>query len=119
MIDIAGVVIIKDNKILLVQEKLPKAYGLWNLPAGHIDKGETLEIAAKREGQEETGFKLELGDKIGTFPLTPEAQIHVYKANILGGEIKFDKNELLAVNWFTKEETKQLPCRIKFIPDLF
>lgn len=119
MIDIAGVAIIKDNKILLVQEKKPSVYGLWNLPAGHVNKGETPEIAAKREGEEETGFKLELDDKIGTFPLTPEAQMHVYKANILGGEIKFDENELLAVNWFTKEETKQLALRIKFIPNLF
>ena len=26
----------KDGKFLLVQEKQPKAYGLWNLPAGHV-----------------------------------------------------------------------------------
>ena len=119
MTNIAGVVIIKDNKILLVQEKKPSAYGLWNLPAGHLDKNETPEIAAIREGKEETGLDLELDEKIGTFPLTSKAQMHVYKANILNGEIMFDKNELLAVRWFTKEETKQLPLRINFIPDLF
>lgn len=119
MIEIAGVVIIKDNKILLVQEKKPSVYGLWNLPAGHIDKGETPEIAAKREGEEETGFNLELSEKIGIFPLKSEAQMHVYRANITSGKIKFNKNELLTVKWFTKEEVKQLPLRINFIPDLF
>lgn len=119
MIDIAGVVIMKDNKILLVQEKKPSAYGLWNLPAGHVENGESIEIAAVREGEEETGFKLELGDKIGTFQLTDNHQIHVYQAIIIGGEIKFDKNELLTVNWFTKEETKHLPLREKIILDLF
>jgi len=119
MIDLAGVVIIKNNKILLVQEKKPSAYGLWNLPAGHLDKGETPEIAAIREGEEETGFNLELGDKIGIFKVSSESQVHIYQANIINGEIKFNKNELLAVKWFTKEETKQLPLRISFIPDLF
>ena len=51
---VAGCVIQKDGKYLLVQEKQQKVYGLWNLPAGHVDEGETFEEAAIRESQEET-----------------------------------------------------------------
>lgn len=34
---VAGCVIEKDGKFLLVQEKKPIAYGLWNLPAGRAN----------------------------------------------------------------------------------
>ncbi len=43
---VAGCVIRRDSTYLLVQEKQKKAYGLWNLPAGYVDKGETIEQAA-------------------------------------------------------------------------
>lgn len=32
---------------------------LWTCPGGHVDKGEDLELAAKREVLEETGIKLD------------------------------------------------------------
>lgn len=50
---VAEVVLQKDDKFLLVQEKQAKAYGKWNLPAGKVDKGESLEQAAVREAREE------------------------------------------------------------------
>lgn len=40
-----------DNRYLLVQEAQPKVYRLWNLPAGHVDRGETIEDAAVREAK--------------------------------------------------------------------
>jgi len=46
----------KSGKYLLVQEAQPKVYGLWNLAAGHVDKGESIEKAAVREAKEETGL---------------------------------------------------------------
>lgn len=39
---IAGGVLEKDGKYLLVQESKQKCYGKWNLPAGHIDAQELL-----------------------------------------------------------------------------
>lgn len=43
---VAGVVIKQDGKYLLLQEKQPKAYMLWNFPAGKVDIGETFEQTA-------------------------------------------------------------------------
>lgn len=57
---VAGCVIKKDGNYLLVQERQPKVYGKWNLPAGHVDKDETIEQAAVREAKEETGYEVEL-----------------------------------------------------------
>jgi 8-oxo-dGTP pyrophosphatase MutT (NUDIX family) len=53
---IAGCVI-RDTygRFLLVQERLEKVYGKWNMPAGHVEAGETIKAAAIRETKEETG----------------------------------------------------------------
>ena len=82
---IAGVLVKQDGKYLLVQEKLEHVYGLWNIPAGHVDAGETKEDAAKREGEEETGYMVTLTDtpKLFTFPLR-DVEIYVYPAMIIG-----------------------------------
>ena len=60
---VAGCLIEKDGRYLLVQEKQPKVYGLWNLPAGYVDKGEAIRQAAIREAKEESGMPLNLAIK--------------------------------------------------------
>lgn len=103
---VAGCVIRReDGKYLLVQEMQPKVYGLWNLPAGHVDKGETIEAAAVREAKEETGFDVELDGKIGIYHETVESPVrHAFAANIIGGELKFQPDEILDVRWFGFDE---------------
>lgn len=113
---IAGVLIKKDYKYLLVQEKKEDAIGLWNIPAGHVDKGETFEEAAKREGEEETGYKIKLGEKVGEYNLTQgEGVMHIFKAEIIRGKISFDKEELLDVKWFSSKQIQNIPLREKFL----
>lgn len=62
MIVIAGCIIEKDNKILMVKEAKKKCYGQWNFPAGHLEENETIKEAAIREVYEETGCKVKLTD---------------------------------------------------------
>ena len=57
---IVGAVIEKEGKYLLVQEAKESCRGKWNLPAGHLDPGETMADGAKREAKEETGCEVEL-----------------------------------------------------------
>ena len=57
---IAGCVIEKDNKILMVQEGLDFCYGEWNYPAGHVDEFENITESAIREVKEETGLDVKL-----------------------------------------------------------
>lgn len=65
---LAAVVILDEQKrILLVQEAQPKAYGLWHVPAGKVEPGETFEEAAKREAYEETGLEVNLTGFLGAY----------------------------------------------------
>ncbi len=106
---VAGCVIEKDSKYLLVQEKQEKAYGLWNLPAGHVDEGETFEEAALRETIEETGYTVKLDKKLSVVhPGVGKPVLHAYRAHITHGELAFNSEELLDARWLSLREIKQL-----------
>ncbi len=50
---IAGCILEWEEKILLCRRAIEPKYGLWTLPAGFMEMGETLEQAARRETLEE------------------------------------------------------------------
>lgn len=113
---VCGVVLEQDGKYLLVQEKKPNVYAKWNLPAGHVDKGETLEQTAIREAKEESGFDVELGKQLLVMHGDVERPvIHVYAATIVGGNLQFPAAELLDARWFTYEEVVALGDQIRDI----
>ncbi len=60
VVAVAAVVLDEHQQILLVQEAQPDAKGLWHVPGGRLEPGETLEEAVKREVFEETGLEVEL-----------------------------------------------------------
>ncbi|HEV8637644.1 MAG TPA: NUDIX hydrolase [Chloroflexota bacterium] len=57
-----GVIIVRDGRVLLVQRGRQPGRGLWALPGGMVDLGETMRQAAAREALEETGLRVEVGD---------------------------------------------------------
>ncbi len=57
----------KNGKILLIRRKIEPFKGKLALPGGHIEYGETVENAIKREVKEETNLKIKLIDILGVY----------------------------------------------------
>ena len=57
---VAGVVINEDGKWLVVKKTYSGLKGIWSLPAGFVQVGETADEAAVREVLEETGIQCEV-----------------------------------------------------------
>ncbi len=53
-----GILIIKDNKILLGKRKNAHGADTWAPPGGHLEFGESWQDCAKREVFEETGIEI-------------------------------------------------------------
>ena len=115
MVIIAGCIIVKDNKVLMVKEAKEKYYSQWNFPAGHVEEKELIPDAAIREALEETGCKVKLTGvlPISTVILKGEetAVIVKFTADIVDEDIKFNTKEILDVKWLdiinVKKMTKQ------------
>lgn len=111
---VAGVVIQKDSKYLLVQEKQPKAYKLWNWPAGKVDDGYTLEQTAVKEAKEESGFAVKLVRLLDIWQRTAQESVqHAFEAVIVGGELAFPKDEILDAQWFSSQELQSMKDRVR------
>lgn len=104
---VVGGVIEKNGKFLLVQEANDKIRGKWNLPAGNLDNNETVFEGAKREIFEECGCKVELTGvlQVANSKMKDNRFISViFKTELVDDNIKFNKDEILDVKWFTYEE---------------
>ena len=64
-------------KILLCKRGIEPRYGLWTLPAGFLENGESLNDGAKRETKEETRADVEMGMIYSIFNIPQINQIYV------------------------------------------
>ena len=113
---IVGGVIKENGKYLLVQEAHERCRGKWNLPAGHLDLGETVFEGAKREVLEECGLKVQLtgiahiGNRI--MPRN-EFIVIVFATKVVGGKIQIDNEEIMDAKWFTYSEILNMQDKLR------
>ena len=63
----ASACVFRDGLVLAVQRAKPPLAGIWSLPGGHVELGETTRQAALRELREETGVEADLTRLAGIF----------------------------------------------------
>ena len=57
-----GAIVTDGERVLLIQRGHPPGQGLWSIPGGRVELGETLHAALRREIQEECGLDVDVGD---------------------------------------------------------
>jgi 8-oxo-dGTP pyrophosphatase MutT (NUDIX family) len=125
---VGGLITNEDGKFLLVKEKnaLKQLKGLWKIPTGHANKGETIEAALKREIFEETGLNVVFVGVINfreAFPYIFDCSdiyfVCLCTVENLRAKIDVDKGgELEECEWFNKEEIVELMKNNKISPDV-
>jgi len=106
-----GGVVIHEEKVLLVKLTYGPAKGMWLIPGGLVDCGETLQEAVKREIYEETGVQVQPGGIIGVRDmvrtkdhLTDLYCILICHVVTLPETLAKDELEISEVRWMPLEE---------------
>ncbi|MER7769977.1 NUDIX domain-containing protein [Kitasatospora sp. NPDC096140] len=117
LVPAASVVVVDDAGRVLLQRRTDN--GMWALPGGKMDIGESLAGCGVRETREETGIDIEITGIVGTY--TDPRHVFAYDdgevrqefsicllGRPLGGELRVS-DESYEVAWFAPAETDGLP----------
>jgi len=74
---VVGTIPVWGEQILLCKRAIELRYGLWTLPAGFMEEGETLEEGASRETREEANARLTIEQMYVTLSLPEISQVYV------------------------------------------
>jgi 8-oxo-dGTP diphosphatase len=101
--------IFREGRVLIVRRGRPPAHGLYTLPGGGVELGETLEEAIIREVREETGLEIAPLELVGfRQAIVRDAEGRVerhcvilsFAARWIEGEISLNE-ELAEAHWLT------------------
>ncbi|MFC9516687.1 (deoxy)nucleoside triphosphate pyrophosphohydrolase [Nocardiaceae bacterium NPDC056970] len=85
--EVVAAALIRDGRLLLAQRtRPPELAGLWELPGGKVEPGESPSAAVRRELREELGVEVTAGERIGAdVPLRGGLVLRAYRADLVSG----------------------------------
>jgi ADP-ribose pyrophosphatase YjhB (NUDIX family) len=109
---VGAVITDEHGRLLLIKRGHAPGAGLWSLPGGRIEPGETDAEALVREMREETGLTVQAGPLIGTVR-RPAAggdvlDIRDYAATVTGGTLRAG-DDAAEARWVGPGEMEELP----------
>ena len=108
-----GAVVVHDGRLLVVQRGHEPGRGLWSVPGGRVEDGETVAAACAREVLEETGLVVEVGALVGTVERpSPEGATYVIddlECRVVGPSSATAGDDADDVRWVTRDELEALP----------
>lgn len=112
-----GIIFNQSRKQVLLVER--RDMPVWVFPGGYVEMGETPEQAVLREVKEETGYQVNILDKIGEYSYSGNDKItHTYICEITGGNVSLS-DESKSVDYFNINALPKLtsPYAQKMIKD--
>jgi ADP-ribose pyrophosphatase YjhB (NUDIX family) len=112
-----SVAILRDGRVLLVRRAREPAAGMFSLPGGGVEAGETLHQAVLRETREETGLTVEpfaFAGQREVIVRDPSGRVErhfvilAFAARWIAGEPALNE-ELSEASWVTQTELTALP----------
>jgi ADP-ribose pyrophosphatase YjhB (NUDIX family) len=107
----------RGGRLLMVQRGTEPGRGLWSVPGGRLETGETARQATAREVREETGLEVEVGRLLGRVdrpgPGRPGSDRVVYQIDdfacmVTGGRLTVGSDAADA-RWVPVEQVPTLP----------
>ena len=99
------------GEILLIQSYRYTTDSIeWEIPAGGIDAGESVPDAARREVFEETGYEIDLPERVYTYnPMNGISNkvFHIVRCKAVKLTGDFDRNEVKGFRWHSIGEIKE------------
>ena len=83
-INVVGTVPVWGEQVLLCRRNIEPRYGMWTLPAGFLELGESTADGALRETVEEAGARVEMQELFTVLNVVRVGQLHLfYRARML------------------------------------
>ena len=103
-LNVVGTVPVWGEQVLLCKRAIEPRYGLWTLPAGFLELGESTADGAVRETVEEAGAQIELGPLFTLLNVVRVGQVHLfYRATMTSPELD-PGSETLEARLFREDE---------------
>jgi len=102
MLHVVAAAIIRDGRVLAAQRPLGKREGgLWELPGGKVEPGETEQAALEREIREELGLDVIARERVGEVAWDG-LRLCCWRCDVVTGEPTL--SEHLALRWLLPAE---------------
>lgn len=93
-----------EDRILLCRRGIEPRYGLWTVPAGYMENGETTLEGALRETLEEANARVEIGPLYALYNIPHISQVYIlFRARLLHSDVK-PGAETLEVGLFAEKD---------------
>jgi ADP-ribose pyrophosphatase YjhB (NUDIX family) len=81
---VVGCIVEWEDRILLCRRAIEPRYGLWTVPAGYMENGETMHQGAIRETLEEARARVEIGPLYAIYNIPHINQVYIlFRARLL------------------------------------